>query len=125
MSGTTRQTVRANNVLWAGTLLWGALIGLGGECSAQSPMPIRLNDVATEAGVTLLNVSGGPTKDFILKVAGSGAAFFDYDSDLDMDLLLVNGSTFENLRTGGDPDARSLFESGEWTILGCHPSKRP
>ena len=64
---------------------------------------MRLVDVAAEAGVTLLNVSGGPKKDFLLTIAGSGAAFFDYDNDKDMDLLLFNGSTFENLRQGGDP----------------------
>lgn len=88
---------------WVLIFLWGTLIGQWGESSAQSHQPIRLNDVAAEAGVTLLNVSGGPNKDFILKVAGSGAAFFDYDNDLDMDLLLINGSTFENMRQGGDP----------------------
>ena len=79
--------------------LWVTLTGLWG----QDQIPIRLVDVAAEAGVTLLNVSGGPNKDFILTVAGSGAAFFDYDNDQDMDLLLVNGSTFENLRRGDDP----------------------
>ena len=82
---------------------WAGLVGLWGEPSAQSHMPMRLVDVAAEAGVTLLTVAGGPKKDFLLTIAGSGAAFFDYDNDQDMDLLLVNGSTFENLRQGGDP----------------------
>ena len=79
------------------------LMGVMGDACAQSHMPIRLVDVGAEAGVTLLNVCGGPEKDLLLKIAGSGAAFFDYDNDGDMDLLLVNGSTFENLRQGGDP----------------------
>ena len=53
--------------------------------------------------MTLRNVSGGPRKDYILEAAGNGAAFFDYDDDGDMDLLLVNGSTFEKFKQGGGP----------------------
>jgi hypothetical protein len=60
-------------------------------------------DVAAEAGVTLVNVSGGPSKDYILEVNGNGAAFFDYDDDGDTDLALTNGSTIDALGTGGHP----------------------
>jgi enediyne biosynthesis protein E4 len=63
---------------------------------------IRLVDVAGQAGITLLNVCGGPSKDYIVEVNGNGAAFFDYDNDADMDVLIVNGSTLENIRHGGD-----------------------
>ena len=71
--------------------------------SDQPRVPIRLIDVAGKAGVTLLNISGEPRKDYLLEVAGNGAAFFDYDDDGDMDLLIVNGSTFEKFKQGGDP----------------------
>jgi predicted nucleotidyltransferase len=63
---------------------------------------IRLVDVAEGAGLTLLNICGGPSKDYILEVNGNGAAFFDYDNDGDVDALIVNGSTLPDMKQGGD-----------------------
>jgi predicted nucleotidyltransferase len=64
---------------------------------------IKLMDVAAEAGLRLLNVSGGPAKDYIVDMSGNGAAFFDYDNDNDLDVLIVNGSTRERIGQDGDP----------------------
>jgi len=64
---------------------------------------LRLVDVAAQSGLDLLNLSGGPNKDFIVDANGNGAAFFDYDNDGDVDALIVNGSTREHIATGGDP----------------------
>ncbi len=73
--------------------------------AAGDPAPVRLTNVAAEAGITLRNLSGSPGREYIVDSVGNGAAFFDYDNDGLLDVLLVNGSTLPRLKSGGDPVA--------------------
>ena len=85
--------------------------------SAQEKPRIRFADTAAASGVTAANVCGGKeTKDYIVEINGNGAAFFDYDNDDDMDLLVVNGSTLDNMAAGGDPMAVLYRNDGDGTF---------
>src|SRR3954463_4949362 len=63
---------------------------------------IRLTDVAAASGIDVLNIAGSPAKDLVMDANGNGAAWLDYDRDGDLDLLIVNGSRFEQWKRGGD-----------------------
>ncbi len=73
-------------------------------------------DVASEVGITRVNLSGEGTNDYILEANGSGAAFLDYDNDGDLDVLIANGSTLQNFAAGGDPVA-VLYENRDGTFV--------
>jgi hypothetical protein len=69
---------------------------------SETAFPVFV-DIAEKVGITLMNICGGSQKDYIVEANGNGAAFLDYDSDGAVDVLIVNGSTLEHYRKGGDP----------------------
>jgi enediyne biosynthesis protein E4 len=101
------------------------------QCSASAPcflIPILRNgklgeptllpnlwfkNVAEKAGLSRFeNVCGSPTKNYLVETLGSGVALFDYNNDGLIDILLVNGSSFEILSSPHLPRASSrLFRN--------------
>lgn len=59
---------------------------------------VTFRDVAATAGLRDVIVSGGPKKNYVLEVNGSGACWLDYNNDGWMDLYLVNGATLAQLQ---------------------------
>lgn len=60
------------------------------------PIHVDFRDIAEQAGLTAVNVSGTPTKKkYIIETTGAGVAIFDYDNDGLPDIFLVNGTTLE------------------------------
>ena len=60
--------------------------------SAASNAELRFTDVTHEAGIHWTHIDGRSGQKYFMETLGSGAAFFDYDSDGAPDLYLVNGA---------------------------------
>jgi enediyne biosynthesis protein E4 len=64
------------------------------------PFSARFTDIADRAGLKHIVVAGHPNHaDYVIEAMSCGAAFFDYDNDGWLDILLLSGSRF------GDPPA--------------------
>ena len=77
----------------------------------------QFSDQTATAGITYRNVFGGPEKHYILESHGSGAAFFDHDSDGDLDLYIVNGATFATYRDRSGPGNELYRNRGDGTFV--------
>ncbi|HEV7889196.1 MAG TPA: CRTAC1 family protein [Pyrinomonadaceae bacterium] len=78
-------------------------------CPAQPPKesPFTFVDVAQSAGLTSPIIYGGvERKRYIIETNGCGVAFFDYDGDGWMDVLLLNGTRLEGFPRGQAPTIR-------------------
>jgi enediyne biosynthesis protein E4 len=59
-------------------------------------------DIAKQIGVTASHIAA-PEARYVIDSTSGGAGLFDCDDDGRLDIVLVNGSTVERLRNGGDP----------------------
>ena len=72
------------------------------------PITVDFRDVAVQAGLTAVNVSGEKdTKKYIVETTGNGVAIFDYDNDGLMDVFLVNATTLD----GKDKSTSHLYRN--------------
>jgi len=63
--------------------------------------PPHFKDVARQAGLAAAHISG--EKRYILESMSGGVGFFDCDNDGLLDIVMVNGSTVDRFKKGGDP----------------------
>ena len=64
----------------------------------ETPSSIQLRNVYATSGMHAELRCGGPEKKWIPEANGSGVAWLDFDRDGQMDLLIVNGSSLQDLR---------------------------
>ncbi|PYT27145.1 MAG: RNA-binding protein, partial [Acidobacteria bacterium] len=61
------------------------------------PFQARLTDIAGQAGLKQVVVCGHPNHaDYVIEAMSCGAAFFDYDNDGWIDILVLSGSRFDD-----------------------------
>ena len=78
---------------------------------------IHFEDIAHQAGLNILNVSGGDAhKEFIIETLGNGAVIFDYDNDGWPDIYLPNGSTVEDFPKGQAPTGHLYHNNHDGTF---------
>ena len=94
-----RAFLRALPLLFLGLLLY---LYLRPREAAVGASLQRLNfvDVAAEAGLDLVNVSGDARRWYIPESNGNGSAWLDFDGDGDMDLFLGNGAGMNYVEDG-------------------------
>ncbi len=66
--------------------------------AGAAPTEVTFRDISAKAGISALIVSGGPKKNYVLEVNGSGVCWLDYDGDGLQDLYFVNGTTLEAIQ---------------------------
>ena len=92
------------NLLAAGTSALASAFAPRVLRAAANPAPppfSRFTDIAAQAGLTQPMVYGNPSQViYIVESMGGGCAFFDYDNDGWMDVLLLGGRTLEGTPPG-------------------------
>jgi hypothetical protein len=75
-------------------------------CFAQShPVPAptpQFEDVSKQVGLTVSHISS-PDELYIMESTSGGVGFIDCDNDGKLDIVVLNGSTVDRFRHGGDP----------------------
>jgi enediyne biosynthesis protein E4 len=71
--------------------------------AAFAPPAVMFRDVSAKSGLEAVIVSGGPKKNYVLEVNGSGVCWIDYNNDGRFDLYLVNGTTLAELQKKAPP----------------------
>lgn len=69
--------------------------------AAPRDIGFRLNDVTAQAGVNFRHNNGAFGSKFLPETMGPGCAFFDYDGDGWLDILIVNGMDFPGHKRAG------------------------
>jgi len=77
---------------------------------------IQFNDVTSQAGIHFQHQDGRSGEKYYLETLGSGAAWFDYDRDGDLDIYFVNGADLPGIRSEIPPTNALYRNNGDGTF---------
>src|SRR6266446_3781731 len=78
--------------------------------TGRLPPPPVFQDVSTQVGLSVPHIST-PDMKYIVESMSGGVGLFDCDNDGRLDIVVVNGSTIDRYRHGGDPMV-TLYHQG-------------
>ena len=81
--------------------------------NAQTPI---FTDVTAETGIDFHHTDGRSGRYYLLEELGSGAAFFDYDNDDDLDIYFVNGTNLPGAQSERQPTNVLYRNNGDGTF---------
>ena len=85
----------------------GAPTAAARDSNIANDFPVTFTDIADAAGLSTPTIYGGiDRKRYIIETNGCGVAFFDYDNDGWMDVLILSGTRLEALPSGAKPTNR-------------------
>jgi hypothetical protein len=87
-----------------------SLASLAQTAPSAAPNP-KFEDIAKQAGLNASHLSS-PEKRYIIESMSGGVGFIDCDNDGKLDLLVVNGSSVDRYRQGGDPMVTLYHQEG-------------
>src|SRR5215470_6301611 len=107
---------RCKDVLLSAILVTSGLAPLR-LSSAANDFGVTFSDVTRRAGFSTPIVYGGvEQKRYIIETNGCGVAFFDYDNDGWMDVLLLSGTRLEGFSPGKEPTSRLYHNNHNGTF---------
>src|ERR1700736_6419324 len=78
------------------------------------PIP-SFKDIAKDVGLTAVHIAS-PEAHYVIDSTSGGAGLFDCDDDGRLDVVLINGSTVERYRAGGDPLVTLYHQQADGTF---------
>jgi enediyne biosynthesis protein E4 len=92
-----------------GALLFVAALAIG---AASNPVPLRFDELARSAGLTTFQHAGGDSaKRYLVEAISGGVCAADFDDDGWVDLVFVNGGSFDTLSGRLRPPAHAVFRN--------------
>jgi hypothetical protein len=82
--------------------------------SGLPPIP-QFKDIAKEVGLTASHIAA-PEAHYVIDSTSGGAGLIDCDDNGRLDVLLINGSTVERVRAGGDPMVTLYHQEADGTF---------